>query len=403
MYKYSYRAVDGNGKIVKGTLTAEDNNMFLAQLRSQNLRCYDYKILNKQKEAKVKKLKIDRLIEFSTQLSSMLTAGLPLAMSLEMLYERTESKKKDLKAVLANLLEQVRKGESLASAMQNMGETFPQLYISMVKSGEMSGKIDDTLTNLAEHYSKEKRQKNKIKKATNYPKMLGVIIVLVVGILLVVVMPKMAEMLPEGQDLPLPTMILMNIKDFIVGNFALILVVGLGIYIALRIVKKIPKVQIFLGKTKTKIPKLGALHKQLYTASFARSLATLYQSGVPLLDSMQMSGEVMDNKYIEMRVNEAVTNIRKGSNISEALSNIDSFDPLLTTMIFVGEQSGSLEDILLQTANYFDEEANTATDRLTEMINPIMMCVMAVIVGFVLIAVMMPMFSVYESAGGGVV
>ena len=104
-----------------------------------------------------------------------------------------------------------------------------------------------------------------------------------------------------------------------------------------------------------------------------------------------------------MRVNEAVTNIRKGSNISEALSNIDSFDPLLTTMIFVGEQSGSLEDILIQTANYFDEEANTATDRLTEMINPIMMCVMAVIVGFVLIAVMMPMFSVYESAGGGVV
>ena len=127
MYKYSYRAVDGNGKIVKGTLTAEDNNMFLAQLRAQNLRCYDYKILNKQKEAKVKKLKIDRLIEFSTQLSSMLTAGLPLAMSLEMLYERTESKKKDLKAVLANLLEQVRKGESLASAMHKMGETFPQL------------------------------------------------------------------------------------------------------------------------------------------------------------------------------------------------------------------------------------------------------------------------------------
>lgn len=403
MYKYSYRAVDGNGKIVKGTLTAEDNNMFLAQLRAQNLRCYDYKILNKQKEAKVKKLKIDRLIEFSTQLSSMLTAGLPLAMSLEMLYERTESKKKDLKAVLANLLEQVRKGESLASAMQNMGETFPQLYISMVKSGEMSGKIDDTLTNLAEHYSKEKRQKNKIKKATNYPKMLGVIIVLVVGILLVVVMPKMAEMLPEGQELPLPTMILMKIKDFVVGNFALILIVGLGVYIALRIIKKIPKVQIFLGSIKTKIPKLGTLHKQLYTASFARSLATLYQSGVPLLDSMQMSGEVMDNKYIEMRVNEAVTNIRKGRNISEALSNIDSFDPLLTTMIFVGEQSGSLEDILIQTANYFDEEANTATDRLTEMINPIMMCVMAVIVGFVLIAVMMPMFSVYESAGGGVV
>ncbi len=403
MYRYSYRAVDTNGKIVKGTLTAEDNNMFLSQLRAQNLKCCDYRILNKQKEAKVKKLKIDRLIEFSTQLSSMLTAGLPLAMSLEMLYERTEAKKKDLKTVLANLLEQVRKGESLAGAMQKMEDTFPQLYVSMIKSGEMSGKIDDTLTNLAEHYSKEKRQKNKIKKATNYPKMLAVVIVLVVGILLVVVMPKMAAMMPEGKELPAPTMVLMNLKDFIVNNIALIIVVGFALYIAIRVLKKVPKVQIFLGRIKTKIPKIGALNKQLYTASFARSLATLYQSGVPLLDSMQMSGEVMDNKYIEQRVNEAVTSIRKGSSISVALGIVDSFDPLLTTMIFVGEQSGSLEDILIQTANYFDEEANTATDRLTEMINPIMMCVMAVIVGFVLIAVMMPMFSVYENAGGGVV
>ena len=403
MYKYSYKAVDAEGKLVKGTLTAEDNNMFLTQLRGQNLKCYDYRVLNKQKTAKLRKLKIDRLIEFSTQLASMLTAGLPLAMSLEMLYERTESKKTDLKLVLANLLEQVRKGESLASAMANMGTTFPSLYVSMVKSGEMSGKIDETLTNLADHYAKDKRQKNKMKKATSYPKMLSIVMILVVGMLMIVVMPKMAEMLPEGQDLPLPTMILMNIKDFVVDNIALLIIVIFALVIGIKMLKKVPKVQIFIGKIKTRIPKIGPLNKKVYTAAFARSLATLYQSGVPLLDSIQMSGEVMDNKYIEMKINEAVTSIRKGSNISEALSIVDSFDPLLMTMIFVGEQSGSLEGILIQTANYFDEEANVATDKLTEMINPIMMCVMAVIVGFVLIAIMMPMFSVYESAGGGVV
>ncbi len=403
MYKYSYKAVDPSGKIVKGTLTAEDNNMFLAQLRNENLKCYEYRILNKEKTAKVKKLNTDRLIEFSTQLSSMLTAGLPLAMCLEMLYERTEAKKKDLKQVLATLLEQVRKGESLASAMSNMGETFPSLYISMVKSGEMSGKIDETLTNLAEHYSKEKRQKNKIKKATNYPKMLSVIILLVVGGLMIFIMPKMAAMLPEGKPLPAPTQFLMNIKDFVVDKFALLLVIIIALIVAIKVIKKIPKVQVFLGKMKTRIPKIGQLNKKVYTASFARSLATLYQSGISLIDAMQMSGEVMDNKYIEGKINEAVTNIRKGSNISEALSGVDSFDPLLLTMIFVGEQSGSLEDILIQTANYFDEEANVATDKLTEMINPIMMVIMAVIVGFVLIAIMMPMFSVYEAAGGGVV
>ena len=403
MYKYSYKAVDSTGKIVKGTLQAEDNNVFLAQLRNENLKCFEYRILNKQKQTKFKKLNIDRLIEFSTQLSSMLTAGLALAMSLEMLYERTEPKKKDLKQVLATLLEQVRKGESLASAMANMGETFPSLYISMVKSGEMSGKIDETLTNLADHYAKEKRQKNKIKKAMNYPKILSVVILLVVGMLTVFILPKMAAMLPEGQPLPVPTQILMNIKDFIVDKFALLIIIIITLVIGIKFIKKIPKVKIFLGKMSTRIPKIGKVKKQLYTSSFANSLATLYQSGIPLIDALQMSGEVMDNKYIEGKINDAVTNIRKGSNISEALSDVDSFDPLLITMIFVGEQSGSLEDILIQTANYFDEEANIATDKLTEMINPIMMCFMAVIVGFVLIAIMLPMFSVYEAAGGGVV
>lgn len=403
MYKYSYRAVNADGKMVKGTITAEDNNIFFNQLRSQNLKCYDYKILNKQKETKIRKLKIDLLIEFSTQLASMLTAGLPLAMCLEMLYERTEKKKKDLKQVLAKLLELVRKGESLAGAMSIMEGTFPQLYVSMVKSGEMSGKIDETLTNLAEHYTKEKRQKNKIKKATSYPKMLGGVIVVVVAFLMAVVMPRMANMLPEGEPLPAPTQFLMSIKDFVVQNFGLLIIVILALIVGIKILKKIPKVQIFIGKYKTRIPKFGVLSKQLYTASFSSSLATLYQSGVPLLDAMQMSGEVLDNKYIEMRMNEVVTNIRKGMSISEALSTLESFDPLLTTMVFVGEQSGSLEDILMQTANYFDEEASTATDRLTGMINPIMMCVMAVVVGFVLIAIMMPMFAVYNSAGGGAV
>lgn len=403
MYKYSYKAVDSSGKIVSGTVQAEDNNMFLAQLRSENLKCYEYRVLNKQKEAKNKKLNIDRLIEFSTQLSSMLTAGLALAMCLEMLYERTEPKKKDLKQVLATLLEQVRKGESLASAMMNMGETFPSLYISMVKSGEMSGKIDETLTNLADHYAKEKKQKNKIKKATNYPKMLSIVIVLVVSGLTVFILPKMAAMLPEGQPLPAPTRVLMGLKDFLVNQFGLVIIIVITLIIGIKMIKKIPKCQMFFGKMSTRIPKIGKVKKQLYTASFARSLATLYQSGIPLIDALQMSGEVMDNKYIEKKVNEAVISIRKGSNISEALSDVDSFDPLLITMIFVGEQSGSLEDILVQTANYFDDEANVATDKLTEMINPIMMCVMAVVVGFVLIAIMMPMFAVYDAAGGGAV
>ena len=399
MQKYTYKAVDADGKFVKGTVVVADDKSFRDLLHEQSLKCYDYRIVNKAKQAKYKPLKVGELIAFSRQLSSMLSSGLDLSMSLKMLYERTEKNKNHLKTVLAALYEGIQKGESLATAMATMENTFPSLYISMMKSGEMNGKIDESLVTLADYFEKEHKQRNQIKSAMSYPIILLVICLLVVVLMSVVVLPRMVDMLPEGTEMPVPTAILMGLKDFIVNNWFVVLVVIAILIVILPIIFKIPAVAKFTGMMKTRLPVIGKLRKMLYTATFARSLSTLYATGIPLLDAISMGAEILDNKHIEMQIREAVVSIRKGSSIAEAFSIVSSFDPMLMTMIFVGEQSGTLDDILIQTAKYFEEEAQSALKRLIGMISPIMLMIMAVVVGFVLIAVMMPMLTLYQSIG----
>ena len=404
MYKYRYQAISSvTGKNVTGKVSAEDDSDFLKIVKVMGLMCYSYKAIGQKNMTRFKKLTIEEVVAFCRQLSSMLVAGLPLAKSLEMLYERTEKKKKAMRNVLAYLFEQVQKGESLASAMNLMGKTFPTLLISMVKSGEMSGQIDETLVKMAEHFEKEKKQKHQLKSALSYPKMLILVCLLVVSVLLVAVLPKMLAMLPEGEPIPGPTALLLKIKDIITQKYVLLACLIVGFIVLKKIAMRFRKVRIFMGKMQTKLPIVGKLKRMIYTANFARSLATLYGSGVSLLDSMQMSGEIMGNEYIEDQIQQAITSIRRGNNIAESLSQVEAFDPLLMTMIFVGEESGSLEGILDQTAGYFDEEADSAIKQLMQMISPVMLIVMAVVVGVVLIAIMMPMFAVYGAAGGGAI
>ena len=252
---------------------------------------------------------------------------------------------------------------------------------------------------LADYFEKEHKQSNQIKSAMSYPIILLVRFFLVVVLMSVVVLPRMVGMLPEGTEMPLPTAILMGLKDFVVNNWFILLIVIAILIVVLPIIFRIPAVATFLGRLKTRIPVIGKLRKMLYTATFARSLSTLYATGIPLLEAISMGAEILDNRFIEMQIRESVVAIRKGSSIAEAFSIVDSFDPMLMTMIFVGEQSGTLDDILIQTAKYFEEEAQGALKRLIGMISPIMLMVMAVVVGFVLIAIMMPMLTLYQSIG----
>lgn len=395
MLKYTYKAIAPNGKVHTGTLAATDDDDFNKVLADKGLRVYWFKVSGKGPSTKVKKLDLELVMTFCRQLSSMITAGLNLSKSLEMLYERTDKVK--LKNSLAGLFEGVQKGNSLADSMQEMGNTFPPLLISMVKSGEMSGQLEDTLVRMAEHYEKEKKQASQVKSAMSYPKMLGGILLVVTLGLIQFILPTMVEMIPEGTPTPGITAALIAIKDFVFGNLIIIIMVIAIIYVMLPIVKRVESIDIFFCKMKISMPIIGKLNRQLYTSRFSSSLSTLTSSGVPLLDAMNMASEMIENTLINKQLESSIEAIRRGESISASLAGISAFDPLLMTMIFVGEESGSLDQILAQTAAYFENEASEAIKGLTSLINPIMTMTMAGVIGVVLIGILMPMFALYDA------
>lgn len=396
MFKYTYKALTADGKRKSGTITATSEEDFNQVITERGLKCYYVHASGKGDSSKISKLDLPLVLQFCRQMASMLNAGLPLIKSLEMLYERTEKPK--LKNVLAALFEAVQKGNSLAEAMSSLGVAFPTLLVSMVKAGEMSGKLEETLVRMADYYEKEKKKRGQIKSATSYPKIVLIICSIVVIVLLTSVMPQMISMVPP-EKLPWTTKLLLGVKDALVNNYIIIIGVIASLIIFIPIIKKIESVNLFLSKMKVKAPLIGKLNRMVYTSRFASSLCTLTSSGVHLLDALTMVSEMMENLYVSRAIDNAVEGIRRGESISAALQTIDAFDPLLTTMIFVGEESGSLDEVLGQTAAYFEDESETAVKSLTAMINPALMMVMAVVIGFILISILLPMFSMYDSIG----
>lgn len=396
MYKFSYKALSADGKKISGKIAATSEDDFNQVISSRGLKCYYVHATGKGDTSKLSKLDLALVLQFCRQLASMLNAGLPLIKSLEMLYERTDKPK--LKNVLAALFEEVQKGNSLAEAMSQMGEVFPSLLVSMVKAGELSGKLEETLIRMADYYEKEKKRKGQIKSATSYPKIVLVICLAVVILLLVFVMPQMTSMISPDK-MPSTTKFLLGIKDFIMKDYVIVIAVIASLKVFFPILKRIEKVDYFLSKMKLRIPIMAKVNKMTYTSRFSSSLCTLTSSGVHLLDALTMVSEMMDNRYVSNSIDTAIEGIRRGESISSALQSVDAFDPLLTTMIFVGEESGSLDEVLGQTARYFEDESEAALKGLTAMINPILMCVMAVVIGFVVIAMLQPMFSMYDTIG----
>lgn len=395
MQKYSYKALTPEGKDVKGRMIAS-NDEEIRRLVTKNGNYLVSYTKESDESDMIKPVPIKELVAFCNQLGSILRAGLPLTNSLEMLYDRMENLK--FKKIVGGVYESVQKGHPFSEGLMSQGRAFPVLMVNMVKSGEMSGSLDSSLLKMAEHYEKEMKMNNLVKSAMRYPIMLGVISVLVVILMVVFVLPNMVEGLAQ-EDIPTPTRILLNLSDFIVRYWYLIAGIVMVLYVALPVVLKVPNIRYKLDKVKITFPKIGPLTKMIYTARFARSLATLYDCGIDLIDAMTMSSSIVGNVYVAQQLDTAVMKIKKGETISGAMSKVDAFDSLLTNMIFVGEESGVLGEILGRTADYFDEESQHATKGLTSLIEPVMLVFMAGLIGFIIVSMLLPMFQSYENVG----
>ncbi len=399
MAKYGYQARDEQGKLQIGTMTALDEDELYHRLKEKGLYLIDAEdVLEGTKHHQLPAL---MLSEFNRELGDMLGAGVTLVRAITILSQEETRKPKE-REIISKVLKLVRQGESISDAMEKQIGAFPILMINMYRAAEASGSLVKTAQRLAIHYEKEHQMNTKIKGATTYPKILGIMSIIVVAFILNFILPQLSDLFDSLKTLPLPTRILFGISEFVQNHFKLLLVVIFIVAVVLIILLKMPSVRRTLDEWKLKLPVVGKLLKIIYTARFARTLSSLYSAGIPIVSAMQIVKRTIGNTYIESQFEQVISSLREGRNLSEAVDTVDGLVKKLPAVIRVGEESGDLAAMLDSMADSFDYESEMAVGRLINYLEPVLIVVMAVVIGFIMIAVMLPIYDSYSAIGTNV-
>lgn len=397
--KYKYVALTRDGFKVNGSVDSTSENEVLRMIKSNG---YLPVLIERDVESEAKfeiltkKVKKKDLAVFCRQFYTMLDAGINIVNSLDILSAQTENK--TLKKAISNVAENVQKGVTLSEAMKMHPKVFPTILINMVEAGEVSGNLDTILERMAVHFEKENKTENKVRSSMVYPIVLMVVSVAVVIFMLIFILPTFVGMF-EGSDtpLPLPTRILIGLSELLqsywyifIGIVAL-LVFGITSYINSENGRRL------YDGMKLKLPIIKGTTVKIVTSRFTRTLSTLMSSGIPLLRSMEVVSKVVNNKVVEDKLISGIEDIRRGVPLSRMIKDIEIFPPMVDSMVKIGEESGALDDILLKTADFYDEEVDVALTRLTSMLEPLMIVFMALIIGFIVIAMYLPMFEVINT------
>ena len=395
MPKYKYLGTNSKNKAVKGKLSAKSENEAYKLLKEDGITAYNINILKESNKNKYK-LKAPQLCEFSRQVGTMLGSGVSIMKTMSMLRDSEVNKK--VKKVYEELCNTINRGNTLSTAMETCDGAFPEMMINIFKSGEESGKLDRSAFKMADYYDRNHKLNTKVKNAMTYPLVLFVVTIIVVIIVFTVILPQFFDLF-EGIEIPLITRIMIGVshalRDYgiLIGLvFFLLGVMSVRLY-------KVDKVRMAIDRKKVKMKKIGKLLSIIYTARFSRTLSSLYSSGLVLLDAVNFSAKVTGNRYIESQFPEMISKIKAGNPLSFAIESVEGFDPKLTAVIYIGEETGKLDDMLNSIADSFDHDADAATTRLLTLIEPIMIVSMAVIVGGIMLSVMLPILTMYNNIG----
>lgn len=395
MRSFHITAVDVKGKTIEDIVSAESTQELTQIVKGRNLFLLEYKEGTATSDS-ITKLKIKSLVVFSRQLGTMVASGIPIIQALDMLQSKADNRK--AKQIFSNIYEEVQKGNSLSKAMQMQKGAFPELLTNMVMAGEMGGTLDQSLKRMSEHYEKEQKLNNKIRTASIYPAILGIVSIAVILMLVTFVLPTITGMFP-AENIPWTTKIILGFSNFITSNWLAILAVLLILIVGINLALKIPSVKIQYDRLKLYLPIFGPLNSTIYSARAARAMASLYSSGVQTIDMLETTSRVLNNAYLEDKFFGVIEEVTKGELISRAIQNTGEFDTMLSSMIYIGEESGSLGDILNSTADYFDNEADSALARMIALMEPIMLITLGIIIGFIVVSIIQPIFQMYESIG----
>lgn len=388
MKKFSYIATDVNGKNIRGTEMAEDYMELQQKLKEKNLYLTRYRDVGATEASDVKyKFKTKEVSFISRQLASMTGAGLSLVRALYILQDQEENKK--AKAVLLDIYEEVQKGKSFSDVLRAKPGVFPDLFVSMVAAGEISGTLDQMLNRLSDHFANANKTANKAKSAMVYPIVLAVLLIAVIVLLFVAVLPQFGSMMAP-EDMPPLSAALMAFSDSLINQWYIYVIAVIAIVIIFWLVLRTPSTRLRWDEMILKIPKVGKLIATMYTGTFARNMSNLYGAGLQMVDCIEKSIAVVNNMYVHEKFKEVISTIKLGESMSKAIEKTGIFEGMFTSMIFVGEESGTLDTILSKVADYYDEEADSAITKLVGLMEPLMIIIMGIAIG-VFLAGMFPM------------
>lgn len=394
MQYYKYHAQDEKGRKISGVLSARDELDLHEKLKAENKMLIDAK--EKKNVSHAKRIKLNALSEFSRNIGELIGSGVTLVKALRIISEDESIDAKN-REVYAAVLKQIRQGTSFSEALSDQGDVFPPLFINMIKSSESSGNLDKVAMQLSVHYDKEYRLNQKVKSSMTYPKILCALIVVVVAVIMGFVIPQFEDLFAQMETLPLATTILLGISEIVKKKWYVLILLGIVIYIIGKILCSIPTVRFWMDKLEIHLPMIGKLRKVIYTARFARTLSSLYSAGISIMNCLLIAKTTIGNSYIEKQFDQVIADVRAGSNLSEAIDKVDGFTKKLSSSILVGEETGALDNMLVSVANQMEFDSDVALNKLVSYLEPVMIVTMAVVVGFIMIAVIQPIYGSYES------
>jgi type IV pilus assembly protein PilC len=394
MAKFSYKARTPDGRVIDGQVEIENEQALTQRLKAQKMTLVSATKLGGlayifQTGPKVK---TEQISIFSRQFSTMISAGLPVLQSLNILSEQTEDKV--FKVVLGKIRDDIGSGANLSDAMSKFPSIFSNLYCNMIKAGELSGSLDQILDRLSTYLEKAEALTQKIKGAMTYPITIVVIMLIVITILLVKVVPTFSVVFASfGHALPQMTQNLVNLSNF-EQHYAIVQVVAIVILVfVFNVLRRTDKAGMVIDGYLLKVPVFGLLIKKQTVARFARTLGTLLKSGVQILDALETVARSSGNRVIEKALLDTRAAVREGQSLTDPLRATKLFPSMVVQMVSVGEETGKLDDMLLRMSDFYDQEVDTAVDSILSMIEPAIMAVLGVVVGYFVIAMYLPMFS----------
>ncbi|CDD56750.1 putative uncharacterized protein [Bacteroides pectinophilus CAG:437] len=404
METFSYTAVGADGKEKKGSIVAETREDAARSLKDQGLLPMS---IGKQSAldkdinfsfGKKKGVKVRDLSVFCRQFSSIIKAGVNVINALSMMSEQTENKK--LKAAIKNVQSNVEKGETLSSAMRSEGDIFPSLLVSMVAAGEASGSLETAIERMAIQFEKDAKISGMVKKAMIYPIILIVVMIGVVIAMMMFVIPNFMDMF-EGLDAEMPfmTVMVINMSNFILDKWWLLILIVVGIVFAYKSYYKTDAGRHVIDRLKIKIPVFGVLTVKTACARFSRIMSTLLSAGMPMISAIEIAAGTMDNVLFRDALQKVRSGVALGMGFSQQIGVTRLFPAMLVHMVGIGEETGNIEDMLTNVANYYDEEVELATQSVTALMEPMIIIVMAVVVGALVLAIYQPMITLYSTLG----